>query len=160
MLPPELSRYTGYLVRRAQQVHAALWLREGESEVTSVQFGVLSLLESNPSIDQRSLGDLLQLDRSTIADVVLRLENRGYIERVRDDVDRRRKILSLTEQGRQELRNLRPHAESINATLVGGLEPDDQHELNRLLRLLIASQTVLDRDDVSTDEADGASASL
>lgn len=158
MLPSELSRYTGYLVRRAQQAHAALWLRAGESEVTSVQFGVLSLLDSNPSIDQRSLGDLLQLDRSTIADVVLRLENRGYIERVRDAVDRRRKILTLTEQGREELRALLPHAENINAALVAGLNPADQQELNRLLRLLIASHSDFDDADASRGDSDAPDA--
>lgn len=141
MLSPELSRYTGYLVRRAQQVHAALWQRELDSEVTSVQFGVLSLLEQNPGVDQRSLGELLQLDRSTIADVVLRLENRGYICRDRDEGDRRRKILTLTEAGRAELEGLWAHAENVNEALVSGLGPEDRVELNRLLGLLLSSRT-------------------
>jgi DNA-binding MarR family transcriptional regulator len=140
MLSPELSRYTGYLVRRAQQVHAALWQRELNSEVTSVQFGVLSLLDQNPGIDQRSLGELLQLDRSTVADVVLRLETRGYIGRNRDVADRRRKILSLTDAGRAELDGLWAHADSVNEALVSGLGPDDRAELNRLLRLLLSSR--------------------
>lgn len=146
MLPAELARYTGYLVRRAQQVHAALWLREGGSDVTSVQFGVLTLLESNPGIDQRSLGELLQLDRSTIADVVSRMEKRGYLERLRDAGDRRRNILSLTERGREELRELRPHAERVNASLVAGLGEADRAELSRLLGLLLASNAADDAD--------------
>lgn len=141
MLSPELSRYTGYLVRRVQQLHASLWQRELRSEVTSVQFGVLSLLEVNPGIDQRTLGGLLQLDRSTITDVVLRLEGRGYIERVRDSADRRRNVLTLTGLGRRELVSLVPHAERVNVDLVGGLGPDDQAELIRLLTLLLESQT-------------------
>ena len=35
----ELAEYTGYLIRRAQRLHAALWLREVGSDFTSVQFG-------------------------------------------------------------------------------------------------------------------------
>lgn len=140
MVSPELSRYTGYLVRRAQQVHAALWQHELRSEVTSVQFGVLSLLDRNPGIDQRALGELLQLDRSTIADVVLRLETRGYLCRDRDEGDRRRKILTLTAAGRAELDGLWAHAETVNEALVSGLEPEDRAELNRLLQLLLSSR--------------------
>ncbi|TQL46976.1 DNA-binding MarR family transcriptional regulator [Homoserinimonas aerilata] len=141
MLSPELARYTGYLVRRAQQLHAALWQQELLTESTSVQFGVLSLLASNPGIDQRSLGALLQLDRSTVADVVLRMERRGLIARVRDEGDRRRNILSLTEQGSEELATLLPHAERVNEALVGGLDERDRAELNRLLGILLDTQT-------------------
>jgi DNA-binding MarR family transcriptional regulator len=139
MIPPELSRYTGYLVRRAQQVHASLWQRELDSRVTSVQFGVLSLLHQHPGIDQRSLGDLLQLDRSTITDVVLRLENRGYLCRDRDAADRRRKMLSLTDAGHAELDGLWAHADNVNEALVSGLGEADRAELNRLLQLLLSS---------------------
>ena len=63
MPSPELAHYTGYLVRRAQQLHAALWQHGRGLEVTSVQFGVLKLLQNNPSIDQRELGELLQLEK-------------------------------------------------------------------------------------------------
>lgn len=141
MLSPELTRYTGYLIRRAQQVHAALWQQQLHSEITSVQFGVLSLLEANPGIDQRTLGGLLQLDRSTITDVVSRLEDRGYIERVRDRVDRRRNVLTLTDLGRSELVALVPHADGVNRELVNGLGADDQAELTRLLTLLLESRS-------------------
>lgn len=139
MLSPVLARYTGYLVRRAQQVHAALWAQEIDSDITSVQFGVLSLLKSNPGIDQRSLGELLQLDRSTIADLVSRLEGRGLIERVRDVGDRRRKILTLTRGGAVQLEDLWEHADRVNERLVGGLGDRDRAELNRLLGILVES---------------------
>ena len=75
------AEYTGYLIRRAQQLHAALWLRE--VGITSVQFGVLNVLALHPDIDQRTVGEHLGLDRSTIADLVARLETRGYLRRVR-----------------------------------------------------------------------------
>jgi DNA-binding MarR family transcriptional regulator len=134
-----LAEYTGFLIRRAQQVHASLWLREASTEITSVQFGALNLLQLHPGIDQRTLGDYLQLDRSTIADVSRRLQRRGYIERDRDAADRRRNILQLTQLGVAVLTELQPRARRVNQILVGNLTERDRDELHRLLNILLAS---------------------
>ena len=134
-----LAEYTGFLIRRAQQVHASLWLREASTEITSVQFGALNLLQLHPGIDQRTLGEYLQLDRSTIADVSRRLQRRGYIERDRDAGDRRRNILQLTRLGVAVLSELQPRARRVNQILVGNLSERDRDELHRLLNILLAS---------------------
>ena len=133
-----LPEYTGYLVRRAQQLHAALWLREVGSDITSVQFGVLNVLGLHPDIDQRTVGEHLGLDRSTIADLVARLETRGYLRRVRDASDRRRNLLSLSDHGRAELGRLLPGALRVNEHLTAGLSDAEHAELRRLLGLLLA----------------------
>ena len=78
---PEISQHIGYLLRRAQQAHVAVWQSEVSKEVTSVQFGVLSVLARTPGASQTELCAQLDLDRSTIADIVARLERRGLIER-------------------------------------------------------------------------------
>lgn len=134
-----LAEYTGFLIRRAQQVHASLWLREASTEITAVQFGALNLLQLHPGIDQRTLGEYLQLDRSTIADVCRRLQHRGYIERDRDASDRRRNILRLTELGAAVLTDMQPRARRVNQILVGDLSERDRIELHRLLNILLAS---------------------
>jgi hypothetical protein len=53
-------------------------------KVTSVQFGVLSVLARTPGASQTELCAQLDLDRSTIADIVARLERHGLSERIRD----------------------------------------------------------------------------
>ena len=138
----DLAEYTGFLIRRAQQVHAALWLREASDEITSVQFGALNLLQLYPGIDQRTLGEHLQLDRSTIADVSRRLEQRGYIERDRDPADRRRNILRLTPGGRAALATMQPRVRRVNRILVSALSEADRAELHRLLNALLTSPQV------------------
>lgn len=144
----ELPEYTGYLIRRAQQVHAALWLQEISSDVTSVQFGVLNLLAMHPGIDQRTLGEHLGLDRSTIADIVARLQKRGYLQRIRDSSDRRRNVLTLTDRGRLALAELIPEALRVNELLVRGLSTRDGEELRRLLVVLLDGPGV--REVIST----------
>jgi len=137
--PVDLAQYTGYLLRRAQQVHAALWQSEVGQRATSVQFGVLSMLSEHPGIDQVTLCEHLQTDRSTMAELISRLEKRDEVTRTKDETDRRRNILTLTPQGERTLRELRPQAERVNEILTAGLGENDQRELQRLLVALLES---------------------
>ena len=135
---PEPFGYTGFLIRRAQQLHAAAWQREVSAQVSSVQYGVLAILDRRPGASQRELGDELDLDRSTVADVVARLERRGVLARERHADDRRRNTLVLTEQGRAELESLRPHVAGVERVLTDGLGDRDRTEFRRLLVAVLA----------------------
>lgn len=130
--------YTGFLIRRAQQAHVAAWQRQVSSEISSVQFGVLSALAGRPGASQRDLQDALDLDRSTIADVVSRLERHGLVERVRADEDRRRNVLHLTEHGRTAHETLRPRVDLVETTLTGRLTAAERDRLQELLRRVLA----------------------
>lgn len=140
-LDDEPLRHTGHLLRRAQQLHLAVWLRDVSSETTSVQFAALSVLDQRPQASQRELGRVLDLDRSTIADLVTRMVRRGLIERERDKDDRRRNVLQLTSAGRDELVRLRPRVEAIEPTLTAGLRPRERDELRRLLYRMLEQAT-------------------
>jgi len=136
-LDAEPLRHTGHLLRRAQQLHLAVWLRDVCSETTSVQFAALTALDQRPRASQRELGRVLDLDRSTIADLVARMVRRRLIERERDEDDRRRNVLQLTAAGRDELARLRPRVEAIEPTVTGGLSPSERDELRRLLHRVL-----------------------
>ena len=143
-LDEEPLRYTGHLLRRAQQLHLAVWLRDVSAETTSVQFAALTVLEQQPRASQRDLGRVLDLDRSTIADLVARMLRRGLIARERDAGDRRRNALQLTRAGREELARLRPRVEAIEPILTGGLSDDERDQLRRLLAQVLAHAVTRD----------------
>jgi DNA-binding MarR family transcriptional regulator len=132
-LDEELLRHTGHLLRRAQQLHLAVWHRDVCAETTSVQFAALSVLDRQPGASQSDLGRVLDLDRSTIADLVARMVRRGLIACQRDEADRRRNVLQLTVAGREELIRLRPRVDAIEPTLTAGLGAPERDELRRLL---------------------------
>jgi DNA-binding MarR family transcriptional regulator len=134
----EPLHYTGFLFRRAQQVHVTAWQRHVSPTVSSVQFGVLAVLARRPEASQQDLCEELDLDRSTIADLVSRLERRGLIERRRDPADRRRNRLVLSAAGQATLDDLRPRAEQVEHVLTDGLSPDDRQVLRRLLLRVLA----------------------
>jgi len=135
----DLSIHTGFLIRRAQQAHVAAWQQEVSSEVSSPQFGVLSVLHEQPGASQVDLCDALDLDRSTIADLVARLERRGLISRERHDADRRRNTLALTREGEAELRRLLPRVARVDQLLTTGLDRVEIAELRRLLEIVLRS---------------------
>jgi len=136
--PIDLAGHTGFLVRRAQQAHLAVWAREVGSRLTNVQFGVLNVLADLGGASQRELGDALDLDRSTVAGLVARLESRGLVERGRAHGDRRRNVVRLTAAGSETLAELVPAAARVDEVLTAGLSPADRQTLRRLLTKVLA----------------------
>ena len=77
----ELADRPGHLIRRLHQIHVALFLEESsEFNLTPVQFGVLNLLVDRAPRDQVTIATMIGVDRNTAADVIRRLEKRGFIE--------------------------------------------------------------------------------
>ncbi|NML30567.1 MarR family winged helix-turn-helix transcriptional regulator [Paraburkholderia antibiotica] len=132
-----LPQFTGSLVRRAQQRHAAVWLSEVSAEITSVQYAALEVLHGTPGVSQRQLGDQLDVDRSTIADLVARMVRNGLIERDDDPVDKRSYVLFLTCAGKKQLATLRPRVEQVERILTARLTPAESAQLRRLLAALL-----------------------
>lgn len=133
------TRYhTGHLLRRAQQLHLALWNREVSLEVSSVQFAALSVLERRPGIGQVDLGAELDLDRSTIADLVERMTRNGLVAREQSTEDRRRKVLTLTERGRSTVAELRPRVDRVEELLTEGLRGPESEALRHSLLAMLA----------------------
>jgi DNA-binding MarR family transcriptional regulator len=138
--PEPLAKFTGSLVRRAQQRHVAIWLSEVSAEITSVQYAALEILQRTPGLNQRGLGDELDVDRSTIADLVARMVRNGLIERSDDPVDKRSYVLFLTAAGKKQLAALRPRVEQVERILTAKLTPREVIELRRLLAALLRPQ--------------------
>lgn len=132
-----LPEHVGFLIRRAQQVHLAVWAEEAGQGLSNVQFGVLNVLHRTGGASQRELCDALDLDRSTVAGLVSRLEARGLVERARADADRRRNLVRLTAAGGAELRRLVPHAAQVDASLTAGLSEEERATLRRLLTRIL-----------------------
>lgn len=133
----EPQRFTGFLLRRAQQQHVATWLRIVGSEPTSIQYGVLSVLARRPGSAQKVLCEELDLDRSTIADLCVRLERNGLVSRSQDREDRRRNVLKLTEAGQAEFSRLGPLVEQVQAELSAGLSEAEIQQLRSLLNTML-----------------------
>jgi DNA-binding MarR family transcriptional regulator len=132
MLP--IYSMPGHLIRRLNQIHAALFAEEcGPFGMTSVQFAALMALRSNPGADATRLSALIAFDRSTIGDVLDRMEAKGWIRRGPSPTDRRIKLLTLTPEGDTLLRQAEPMVERVQQRLLEPIAPNDRTEIVRLL---------------------------
>jgi MarR family transcriptional regulator, temperature-dependent positive regulator of motility len=140
-LPPEdLMLHPGHLLRRSLQVMNMLWDEEVSHTVTSPQFATLNALHREPrGLDQRTLGSRVSLDRSTMAEVVSRLSAKGLISTERDARDGRRKTITLSAKGAGVLQHLIPRTHLMTDRLVRALEPHEQTELLRLLKVIVGT---------------------
>jgi len=97
-----LWKRPGFLIRRAHQIHVALFLEEcAEFNLTPIQYGILTELSENPGIDQITIAREVGIDRTSVADVLQRLEKRGFLSRKTAKHDRRMKQVHLTPEGHQ-----------------------------------------------------------
>lgn len=140
-VPIDLAHHTGFLVRRAQQAHLAVWAREVGTGLTNVQFGVLNVLARLGDASQRELGDALDLDRSTVAGLVARLESRGLVERGRAPADRRRNVVRLSPEGRDTLARHADAAARVDTALTASLSDAERACLQRLLTKVLDATT-------------------
>lgn len=136
----EPYRYTGYLLRRAQQLHVATWARIVSTNISSVQYSVLVVLDREGELSQRELCDEVDLDRSTMADLVARMERHGLIARRRDPADARRNTVGLTDHGLAERTRLRPLVDQVEDALTGTLPGPARDNLRGTLRRMLAEQ--------------------
>jgi DNA-binding MarR family transcriptional regulator len=131
----ELRSKPGHLVWRAYQLTWQIFAEEaGPLDITPVQEALLLVLSSRTNIDQKTLAELVALDKSTAGNVIDRLEKRGLIARVENNRDRRALLVSLTHRGKRLSDKLRPIAQRAAERLLGPLSPLERGEFIRLLR--------------------------
>ena len=128
----------GYLFRRMQQIAVAIFVEECRAyELTPVQFAALVAIRTHPGIDATRLSAVIAFDRSTLGNVIERLETKDYIERRPAREDRRVKLLYLTKSGAALLRDIMPSVDRAQARMLQPLKPADRKTLMALLTQLV-----------------------
>lgn len=138
----------GHLIRRLHQAAVAIFHSQMAGlghELTPVQYAALAKIETRPGIDQVTLAGLIAYDRTTIAGVVDRLVQKGWVLREVSDQDRRARVLKITDEGLQVLSAATPYVESAQAVMLQGLEDSEAKEFLRLLRKATAAVNDLSR---------------
>lgn len=69
-------------------------------EVTALQWMTLSIIYENEGITQNELSKKSKKDKTNIARIIEKLEKKGFIERIKDDIDKRVFRLFTTELGK------------------------------------------------------------
>ncbi|WP_309230924.1 MarR family transcriptional regulator [Nocardia sp. SYP-A9097] len=89
--------------------------------LTTLQYTALTVLERRSGLSSAQLARRSFLRPQTMNVMVQTLEERGLISRKRDPANRRVLVATLTEQGRNVLREAAPRVGEIEARLLGGM---------------------------------------
>jgi DNA-binding MarR family transcriptional regulator len=128
----------GYLFRRMQQIAVAIFVEECRAyDLTPVQFAALVAIHTHPGIDATRLSAVIAFDRSTLGNVIERLEAKDYLERKPAREDKRVKLLYLTKAGAALLRDSMPSVDRAQARMLQPLNPADRKTLTALLTQLV-----------------------
>jgi len=116
------------LLRCVHALHRSA--RQGDS-----QQRVLRILSWRDSMSQRELQDHLRVQPGSLSELLSKLEAKGLLTRERDESDKRRVTLRLTEEGRRTVDAL-PEPGDRDA-LFAVLTPEERNALRALLEKLV-----------------------
>jgi DNA-binding MarR family transcriptional regulator len=129
---------TGFLLQWAhQKMRAAINDVLRPLGFNTRHLAVLNALAVRGPLSQRSITDLLDMDKSVVVYVLDELERRNLIERRRVEHDRRAYAVHLTVEGREQLTAVGMAAGPVNQRLLAPLEADERRQLNDLLWRII-----------------------
>ena len=134
-----LKTSPSHLLHRAQQLAA----NESASALTAAgitlrQFSVLAALSGNDGVSQSDLVNATGIDRSTLADMVARMEKAGLIKRVASKMDKRAKVVSLMAKGKKAYEKALPAVEKADAAIFEALPKTKQAALVSGLKDMVA----------------------
>jgi DNA-binding MarR family transcriptional regulator len=88
-------------------------------------------------VDATRLSSLIAFDRSTLGNVLERLEAKGWILRNPSPADKRVKLLRVSPEGSKILDGVKPDVRRVQQRLLEPLDPRERIEMMRLLAQLI-----------------------
>ena len=124
----------------------------GGSDLTPRMLGVLHHLSAGGPLTLGELATHLGLSKATATELVTRVEERGLVDRLRDDRDRRRVYVWLTDLGRQRAdAHARVLADDELLAAVDRMAATDRESLISGLRALLAAADAKEPEDDDRD---------
>jgi len=117
-----LESSASHLLHRAQQLAASQSAEALKSAgITLRQFSVLVAISDSEGASQADIVSRTGIDRSTLADMAARLEDRGFVKRKPAKHDARAKALTLMAKGRKALEKTRAAVAEADETILAAL---------------------------------------
>jgi len=106
------------LLHRAEQLAAERFAQLAHADITLRQFALLAAIAEKPGTSQSDLVRATGIDRSTLADMMNRMEKRGLVERATSEADGRANAVSLAPAGQSILHASTQHARAADAAIL------------------------------------------
>ncbi|MBB1320848.1 MULTISPECIES: transcriptional regulator SlyA [Shewanella] len=97
------------------------------------------LLRLGDNVSQKVLADALEIELPSLMRTLGQLEEHGYVKRRCCDTDKRARIVSLTPQGTDILKQIETRIMQIRAELLNGISHQELNEFERVISLISAN---------------------
>jgi DNA-binding MarR family transcriptional regulator len=143
----------GYLVKRAHSLMLDIMEPVIEQRGFSfIQYVVMSCLRDGIAVNPKDICSHYRHDSGALTRVIDQLAERGLLERVRRDRDRRKVELQLTPAGRETIESLIPRiVDKLNEILTGFTKAEVQELLRLLMKLNATLLTHVDPNAVAAE---------
>ena len=140
-----LSRSPSHLLRRAEQFATELFARsELHDGVTLRQTVLLAAIAEAEGASQSDLVRTTGVDRSTLAEMVRRMLEKGLLSRERTEEDQRANAVAISPAGRKALRGARNAADRAERALLEALPMPDRQKFVKALSQIAQAAEQLD----------------
>jgi DNA-binding MarR family transcriptional regulator len=99
-------------------------------------FYPLLLIDAGNGITQQELAKALLCDKVQVVRIIDYLSSNGYVERIQNQIDRRKYELRATEKARNVIPDIKNAFDSLSAVSLKGLTPGQIDELYNMLVII------------------------
>lgn len=107
--------------------------RDMKLDVTPNQSKILMFINENKEVTANDIGKYIHSNKSSLSKVLNNLEKNGYIERIEDKNDTRKKIIKLTNKSLKIVDTLDKDASELSELLMVGIKKEEYDTFKRVL---------------------------
>lgn len=97
------------------------------------EWRVIANLGRHPGLSANEVAERSAMDKVTVSRAVAALEHKGLLDRARDDADKRRSRLHLSDKGQRVYAEIAPLALGFERDLLTALTAEENAQLDRII---------------------------
>lgn len=114
-------------------LHFKNYLKKNYENITPRDFTYLANINYHQNCSQKDLAEFLFVSESNVAQIIKRLEKNGFVTREIDEKNKSRRILSLTEKGKETLYTLLKEIYEGEGIFFENYDEEDVEKFKRML---------------------------
>ncbi|HBI01631.1 MAG TPA: MarR family transcriptional regulator [Flavobacterium sp.] len=119
---------------RTYRMFAQKRLKENGLKITIDQWLVLKTINENPDIAQNELADMVFKDNASVTRIIELLVKSDYLERKKDQNDRRKSVLKITKLGSKTIEKVYQVVQENRQIALTGINQAELEIVDRVLK--------------------------
>lgn len=111
------------------------YIAEKKSGRQRGQNRILNILLETPKISQKSLQKQLEIEPGSVSEIVSKMEQKELIRREKNEKDRRKRMVCLTDKGRKIAEEA--NQDRVEEDYFSALQPEEQLQLKKIMQKLL-----------------------